>query len=453
MMLLPLVSGLLLAGGMSGCGPSQVKVAPPGLPPIPVAHPAQRAVTDFVEYSGRTAAVQTVDIKARVTGYLVNIPFQEGAVVRGDDRLSGCIRLVGLATTPLAPVQLLTATALPPQALQEGDVLFEIDPRPYQAQLDQAVAQIALYQTQLNLAQANYARAKELAKTPGAISPKDVETYLAQQEQSRAALQAAKASLEVYRLNLSFTKVRSPIGGQIGRYNLTIGNLVNQDQTLLATVVSQDPMYVYFDMDEPTLQDINRKITEGIIELPQPGADIPVYMGLQRDPGYPHQGTINFVNNQVNPATGSILVRGVFANAPLHGGIRLLKPGMFVRIRLPIGQPHPALLVLDRAISSDQGQKYVYVVDASNVVQYRRVTTGPLQPDGLRVILPGTKPDEGLKPKDWVVVGGLLQIRQKMKIQPDQLDRMPTLEGQSPAAVTGRPLPPPVPRPKQKAGR
>ena len=164
-------------------------------------------------------------------------------------------------------------------------------------------------------------------------------------------------------------------------------------------------MYVFFDMDEPTLLRTRKAVNAGKIKLPEKGTKMPVLMGLQGEEGFPHEGTINFVNNQVNPTTGSILVRGVFANPLPKGGHRLLSPGMFVRVRLPIGQPHPALLVIDRAIGSDQGHKYVYVLDAENKVQYRRVTTGPLQDDGLRVI------EQGLKPDDWVIVGGLQQVR------------------------------------------
>ena len=224
-------------------------------------------------------------------------------------------------------------------------------------------------------------------------------------DEAEARVEAYEKSMEISRLSHEFTRVLSPIDGQISRYYLTLGNLVNQDQTLLTTVVSVDPMYVYFDMDEPTLLRTRKAVNEGKIKVPEKGTKLPVFMGLQGEDGFPHQGTINFVNNQVNPTTGSILVRGVFPNPLPKGGHRLLSPGMFVRVRLPIGQPYPALLVIDRAVGSDQGQKYVYVLDAENKVQYRRVTTGPLQDDGLRVI------EQGLKPDDWVVVGGLQQVR------------------------------------------
>jgi multidrug efflux system membrane fusion protein len=196
-------------------------------------------------------------------------------------------------------------------------------------------------------------------------------------------------------------------------------------------------MYAYFDMDEPTLLRVKRAINDGKIKLPRVG-EVPVFMGLQGEVDYPHRGTVNFINNVINPSTGTIAVRGVFPNPRPPGGTRLLAPGMFVRIRLPIGPPHKALLVIDRAVGSDQGLKFVYVVDAEHKVQYRRVKTGPLQPDGLRVIA------EGLKSDDWVVVGGLQQVRPHMEVEPDETS-MPSLatEGQAPPAVSGKPQPPP----------
>jgi multidrug efflux system membrane fusion protein len=374
----------LALGVICGCQQATPQVASSEPSVIPVSHPVQRSITDYVDYTGRTDAVNSVSIVPRVTGYIVKIPFEEGADVKKDD------------------------------------LLFEIDPRPYQAQLDQAQGQLKLYEAQLNLAIANYARAKELAKTKGAISAMDVDAYQAQQAEADAALRAAEASLEVYNLNLSFTKVTAPINGRVSRYYLTLGNLVNQDQTLLTTVVSLDPMYAYFELDEPTVLQVRRAINEGKIKPRSSGRDIPVLMGLQGEEGFPHQGTINFVNNQVNPTTGSLSARGIFKNPTPAHGVPLLSPGMFVRIRLPIGDPHPALLVIDRAVGSDQGLKFVYVVDAKNVVQYRCVTTGPLEDDGLRVIVDGLKGDES------IVIGGLQQVRPRMPIKPDPVS-MPTL--------------------------
>jgi membrane fusion protein, multidrug efflux system len=176
---------------------------------------------------------------------------------------------------------------------------------------------------------------------------------------------------------------------------------------------------VYFDIDENTVLRVRRAVNEGKIQRYQQG-EIPVFIGLEGEEGYPHEGNVNFVNNQVNPGTASITVRGVVQNAKPDKGVRLLSPGMFVRVRLPIGQPHDALLVIDRAIGSDQGMKYVYVIDDKNVVQQRRIETAALQEDGLRVI------DSGLKPTDWVVIGGIQQVRPRMTVIPDH-EPMPTL--------------------------
>jgi multidrug efflux system membrane fusion protein len=180
-------------------------------------------------------------------------------------------------------------------------------------------------------------------------------------------------------------------------------------------------MYAYFDVDEPTVLRVRRAVNEGKTKRPESGL-LEVLMGLQGEDGFPHRGNVDFVNNQVNPTTGSLSVRGVFPNPLPPGGVRLLSPGMFVRIRLPIGQPHPALLVIDRAIASDQGLKYVYVLDADKKAQYRRITTGPLQDDGLRVV-------EGLHADDWVVIGGLQQVRPRMQIRPDE-EPMPSMAPQ-----------------------
>lgn len=379
----------LVAGG--GCQPPPSQVAPPEPPAFPVSKPVQREVTSYVEFTGRTDAVEAVDVRPRVTGYLVRLPFKEGSEVK------------------------------------KGDILFEIDPRPYQAQLDQAVSQVALYKAQLKLAQTTYARDRAInVKVPGSVSQQELDQYRAAVDEAEARVKAAEASTEVYKLNIQFTKVTSPIDGQISRYYLTVGNLVNQDQTLLTTIVSLDPMYVYFDMDEPTLLRVRKARSTGAIK-PAPGGQFPVLMGLQDEEGFPHHGTVNFVNNQVNPATGSIAVRGVFPNPKPEEGPRLLSPGMFVRVRLPIGRPHPALLVIDRAIGFDQGLKFVYVVDDRNKVQYRRVTTGALQEDGLRVVT------QGLNPDDRVLIGGLPQVRPHMAIQPEPT-AMPTM-GQAPPAA------------------
>jgi multidrug efflux system membrane fusion protein len=386
-----------LAAG--GCRRAALQVAPAETPAVPVAQPVESEVTDYAEFTGRTDAVHSVNIVPRVTGYLTRMPFREGSEVK------------------------------------TGDLLFEVDPRPYQAQLDQAQAQVTLNEAQLALAKSTLARYQELDRsTPGAVSKQELDQYRAAVVEAEARVAAARKSLEVYQLNLEFTKVKSPIDGQVSRYYLTLGNLVNQDQTLLTTVVSIDPINVYFDMDERTLIQIRKEIAAGRIMPYGPTGDIPVSMALAGESEFSHKGIINFMNNQVNSGTGSISMRGLFENPRINTAIngtppsstsapplrrtvgtgRLLSPGMFVRIRLPIGKPHQALLVIDRAIQSDQGLKYVYVVDAENKVEYRKVITGALQPDGRRVITTGLKKD------DWVLIGALQQIRAKMEVRPER---------------------------------
>src|SRR5438105_2643962 len=242
-----------LAGAMVGCSHGPPQVAPAEAPAVPVSQPVQREVTDYVDFTGRTDAVNTVNIVPRVTGYLVKMPFKEGALVKKDD------------------------------------LLFEVDPRPYQAQLDQAEGQVKLVQAQLKLAKIILDRDLSIAKVePGAVSVQLLDKDRAAVEEAEASVKAAQASLEVFKLNVSFCSVTSPVDGMVARYFLTLGNLVNQDQTLLTTVVSLDPMYAYFDMDEPTLVRIRQAIGEGKIATYQKGA-FDVFMALQGEQGYPHK--------------------------------------------------------------------------------------------------------------------------------------------------------------------
>jgi multidrug efflux system membrane fusion protein len=416
----PMIGAVLVLSG--GCNRATPVVAPAETLAVPVSQPVQRVVTDYVDFTGRTVAINSVNIVPRVTGYITRTPFREGGEV------------------------------------DVGDLLFEIDPRPYQAQYDQAASQVSLQEAQLELANATLRRYENLAKsTPGAVSPQDLDTYRAAVKEAEARVKAAEKSLEVYTLNKEFTRVTSPISGQVSRYYQTLGNLVNQDQTLLTTVVSLDPMFAYFDMDERTLIDIRKAIQGGKITPYGPNSSIPVFMSLPGENDFAHEGRIDFINNQVNSGTGSISMRGLFNNPkhtygqemaaaamiglgaistrgplPVFAGLmparrptgtgRLLSPGMFVRIRLPVGQPHDAILVFDSAIQSDQGLKYVYVIDAENKAQYVKVTTGALQEDGMRVV-------QGVPKDAWVAVGALQQIRAKMVVKPDRVP-MPSIKSQ-----------------------
>ena len=361
--------------------PAACRKSPPSAakePPIVgVTTPVQRQVIDFVDLTGRTAAPQSVEIRARVTGYLVATPFKEGAEVK------------------------------------TGDTLFQIDPRPYQSQLDNAQASVGVAEARLRLAAADNQRAKLVRKNnASAISEQDLDKYQASEDEAAASLNAAKAALENAKLNLLFTSVSSPINGRVSRYGVTVGNLVNQANTLLTSVVSEDPMQVYFDLDEPTLLRIARYLREKTESLsPLAERKVPALLGLSDEKDYPHSGYLDFAENQVDSSTGTISVRAVFDNPASPSGVRLLKPGMFVRIRLPLGQPYQALLVPDSCLGSDQGSKYLLTVDADNIVQYQAVTSGPLQADGLRVI------SQGLKGGEKVICSGLQAARPKMKVQ------------------------------------
>ncbi len=391
----PLFFGMAV---LTGCT-NKTKQAPPAETlVVPIAKPVERKVTDYAYFTGRTNAIESVNVVPRVTGYLTDRPvFKEGAEV------------------------------------EKGTLLFEVDPRPYQAQLDQAEGQVKLYLSQLKLAQSTLARDMEIAKTKGAVAAQQIDQDKAAVEEAEARVKAFLASTEVYKLNLEFTRIKSPIDGQVSRRYLTKGNLVNQDQTLLTTVVSLDPMYVYFDVDERTELEIreainkNRiKYTEGgkiavFMSLPGKGDDVAstkaegVDLPANAPPGYPYEGYVDFKNNQVNPNTGSLTYRCIFPNPKPEKGVRLLAPGMFVRIGLPIGEPHPAVLVVDRAIYSDQGSHYVYVVNADSKVESRKVTRGALQDDGLREII------KGLSPDDWVVVGALQQVRANSTVKTEKI--------------------------------
>ena len=400
---------IVVLGSLCGCHEAAESTKQETGPRVQAARPLVRSVTDYAFFTGRTDAIESVDVQARVTGYLVSIDFEAGAEVK------------------------------------KGERLFLIDPRPYQAALDRAEQQVNLAKARFELAKADVARAMEVAKTPGAISRQDIDKYVAQRNEAQAAVAAEKANAESAKLNVEFTKITSPIDGVVGRNLLTIGNLIKQDETLLTTVVSQDPIYAYFDIDEHTMLQVERLLQEGKITAVREGREIPVEMGLA-DEGekYPHEGTIDFINNRIDPTTGTLQIRGVFANPKLNAEkkkLRLLSPGMFVRIRLPIGDPYKALLVPQAAICNDQGKKYLLVVNAKNTVEYRPITLGPEQPGGLQVVLPvnmvhtpkGLAPAKAeglpnkdtvasLKADDRVIVAGVQRVRPGIKVQANMVE-------------------------------
>jgi RND family efflux transporter MFP subunit len=356
----------------AGCS-REPPAAAPGLPVVTVAAPVEQAVTDRVDFTGRTAAVESVQLRARVGGYLQKVEYKEGDDVKKDQ------------------------------------VLFRIDPRPYQAEMDQAQARVKSAQAQLTQAASEYERNRRLrAMTPGAVSLEDVEKSLRTRDVAAASLEAARANVTLKQLNLDFTNVLSPIDGRADKADTTLGNLVSanlNDATILTNVVRLDPMYAYFDVDELTMLRIVKMIQDG--KMPAREEKAPeVQMGLGLGTDYPLRGTIDFVSNHINPSTGAISVRGTFPNKD-----RFLRPGLFVRVRVPLGGPHKALLVNDRALGTNQGQKFLYVLDDQNKVGYRPVTVGDLH-GGLREVV------DGLKAGERVVINGLLRVRPGVTVEP-----------------------------------
>jgi RND family efflux transporter MFP subunit len=367
---------LALGLGLAGCGraPSTAPEAAPT--PVTVSRPVERDVTDYADFTGRTAAVDSVEVRARVWGYLDKVNFKEGALVKKDD------------------------------------VLFEIDPRVYRADLERAEGTVAQFEARVRRLERDYHRVKNLLAR-GAVGQEEYDRYEADYREALANLHVAKANRDLAVLNLGYTRVTAPVGGRVSRYVVTVGNLIQSgDQnggTLLTTIVSVDPMYVYFDMDERTVLRVRQLIREGKANSARE-TRWPVSLGLATEEGFPHEGTINFEDNQVNPKTGTLRVRGVFPNKD-----ELLSPGLFARVRVPIGRAHRALLVTDRAIDTDQGQKVLYVANEKNEVVSRAVRLGALH-DGLREIT------DGLEAGERVIVRGLQQVRQGASVEPKVVD-------------------------------
>lgn len=362
----------LFAALVGGCGKPVPPSPPPVVPAVSVASPVARRVNEWDEFTGRLASPETVEIRARVSGYIETVHFKEGSDVR------------------------------------HGDLLFTIDQRPYRSLVERAKAELGAARARAELAQGEARRAEGLAKAK-AISTDTFETRLKSATEAQEAIRSAEAALSMASLDLEFTEVRSPIDGRISNARVTAGNLViggnSANTTLLTTVVSLDPIYCYLDADEASVLRYRQMIREGRRTSPLTGP-IPAEMALGNEQGFPHQGKIDFVDNQLNPATGTIRARGVFPNPD-----RLMAPGFFARVRIPGNAEYDALLIRDSAIGSDQGRSFVLTVDDKNTATYRAVKPGPMI-DGLRVIR------EGLNASDRVIVSGLMNSRPGVVVQP-----------------------------------
>jgi RND family efflux transporter MFP subunit len=332
-------------------------------------------VTNWDEYPGHVEAVEMVDVRPRVSGYIESIHFQDGSEVKA------------------------------------GDLLFVIDPKPYQAELDRVVAQKGEAETKLELARNDLKRAESL-RGGKALSEEEYDNRSKAVRQAEASLAAAQATEAVARLNLNYTRITAPINGRIGRRLVTTGNLVQLQassgaSTLLATIVSVDPIYCYFDVEEGAFLKYRAGAQNGDTAEART-AGLPCELGLVNEEGYRHRGHLDFFDNQVNPQTGTIRLRAVFENRD-----RALLPGMFANVRVLAGPPESALLIPDVAVLSDQGYKYVYVVDAESKAQARSIKVGRAH-GSLRTIT------EGLKPEDRVVINGLVMLRAGGKVEVQQ---------------------------------
>jgi RND family efflux transporter MFP subunit len=375
------VSSALVLGVLTLGGTSKPPASPP-LQAVTVAPVPERVITEWDEFTGRLEAVDQVEIRPRVSGYIRRVAFAEGREVK------------------------------------KGEVLFEIDPRPYQAELARVEAELESARSAAALAKSEKQRAGTLVDMQ-AISREEFDSRTSAEIQGDAQVRAAEAAVQTARLNLEWTKVRAPIAGRVSNALVTEGNLVEAGPpagAVLTTVVSVDSMYLYFDSDEQTyLRYAGRARSSGGTNWRT--ARLPVFLGLANESGFPHEGRLDFVDNQVDPQTGTIRTRAVFSNRS-----RALTPGLFARVKLVGTEKQRATLVRDAAIGTDQDRKFVLVVGAGDTLAYRPVLPGRLS-DGLRIVT------SGLKPGERIVVNGLMRARPGMKVNP-------TLEPMVPDSTT-----------------
>jgi RND family efflux transporter MFP subunit len=369
---LRLVLTACLAISLAACdeaseGDAQAQAAPPP-PEVTVASPLVRRLTEWDEFTGRFEPIQEVEVRARVSGYIDEIHFEDGQIV------------------------------------ERGQLLFTIDPRPYEAAADRLKAEIAQAEAQLRLAQLEQSRTQRLVSTSAAARA-TLDQREAEFASAQASLAAAQAALRQAELDLAFTQVAAPFRGRISDRRADVGNLVS-DQTLLTTIVQLDPIYLTFDMSEADFLAYQRAVQRG--ELPST-RDNKTLVGahLVDEEDWPHQGSMDFVDNVVDRGSGTIRGRAVFANAQ-----GLITPGQFGRIRIPGSPEYDAILVPDAAIMTDQSRRMVLTIDAQDTVQPRIVRPGPSQPGGLRIVR------QGLEPQDRIIINGLIRARPGAKVTP-----------------------------------
>ncbi len=389
-----MVLSVVFLSVLPGCKETQIPTPP--APMVTVAKIEERTIQDFVVFTGRTEAVESVDVRARVSGYLVETRFKDG------------------------------------QDVKKGDVLFVIDPRPYQADLDRAQGEFDRAQADQQLAAIEYSRSREL-RSKNAVSAQDFDAKAAAYLRAQAGSASAKAALDTAKLNLEFTTITSPIDGQASKAAITPGNLITANMSdPLTVIVSTNPVYAYADIDERQLLKYIRlqnsekanAVDSGskTEKAPEESSKTAIHLQLADEKGFPHVGYIDFADNRINTSTGTISLRGVFQDED-----NLLGPGMFVRLRFPGGPQYQALLVPQESIGTDQGQKFVYIVNPEGIVEYRRVEPGALQDDGWRAVTGDLKVGEA------VIVEGMIKTRpgDKVSTQPWSGNSLPTADATS----------------------
>ncbi len=366
MLTLVMLAAIAGCGEQSAPGAQKSQAQPPG---VKIALPLAQDVTEWDEYTGRIEAVSSVDVRARVSGYLEKVNFRAGEKVK------------------------------------KGDLLFLIDPKPFSAQLNFAEAELEQAKAKRELAKNDLERAQRLFRGK-AISEEEYDARSKGLREAVATVQSAEANVYTARLNLDFTRIRAPIDGRIGRELITEGNLVSGgggDATRLTFIVSTDPVYVYVDADERSVLKYRRQSSD------IGAGQTPAQLAVADEADFPHRGILDYISPREDAATGTVTLRGVFANPD-----GLLSPGFFARMRVRGSAPYPAILVPDRAIATDQAQRFVWVVNQENQVEYRKVVLGAHIGQS-RVIT------QGLKPGEWVVIEGLQKLKPGLKVNPERI--------------------------------
>ena len=369
----------------TGCGKRVGQEQVPQMPPpkVTVAPAAEMKIIEWEEFTGRTEAVETVEVRPRVSGHIQEVTFQSGQLVK------------------------------------KGDVLFEIDPRWHQAEFERRNAEFEQARVRLENAEREAARTEQLLASK-AISTEEAEARQARFNEAKAGLLAAEAGRNFAKLDLEYTDVRAPIDGRVSRALVTPGNYISGmagNATLLTTIVTVDPVYVYADFDENSLLRFNELIRKKQL-LSNGEGKVPVELQLANEQGFPHKGFLESLDNRLDAGTGSILLRAVFPNQ--EGTI---VPGLFARIRVPLSAEYSAVMIAESAVGTDQALKFVLTLSSSNTVEYRPVTLGPAI-DGMRVV------QSGLKAGEQIVVNGMARVRPGMPVTPEQATNAPTQQNE-----------------------